>query len=269
MSTVNKRSGSKSDSNGHKSVRHLGMEFQCGFWGLVVLIAWAISFFWKYPELLSEGPLWTWILFIGAFFLVVVLFSAIGLHALENVEDGVRQGGLMFCSAICIPTIAAFIYLSGGANSPIVPFYVMTFTLTLSVSHRDASFSRFCQFAIILCAVFLWAGPQLTEETPDICAPVTLVNEAPNNCTPVTQMKCALDSRARVAGTYRHPIPANILRKYFYEPLYYWTIFCGTLLSIIIASLSHYFKDGEEGLFVKGVKKIARLTWKVRNALVE
>jgi hypothetical protein len=268
--TVNEQPCSESNGTTGKPSHLLGMEFQCGFWGLVVLITWAISIFWHRPDLLREGPLWTWILFIGTAFLAVVLFSAIGRHSLG--KPGKIKGGLKFCSAFCIVSIALFIYLSGGANSPIVPFYIMTFTLTLSLSETKASSTRFWQFAPILLIVFLLAAPQPMNQIPSTCGQVTSMNETPNTCAQVSPMKetpntCAQvtsikeppDNRAPVHGTFVHPIPAKVFREYFDDPLYYWTVAFGTLLSIFIASISQYFK-GRDGVFVLVVARVARAT---------
>ena len=49
----------------------------------------------------------------------------------------------------------AFIYISGGAESPVVAFYIMTFTLTLSNARRRTAWLEIGSlFLLVLAIVF-------------------------------------------------------------------------------------------------------------------
>ena len=233
-STVNVQSPNEDQHSVISSL--LDMQLQCGGWGLIVLVLWALTIFWNQPELHFFGPLGAWIVGIAMLFLFAGLLSVIGRHSPKSWPKVV----LFICGLICILASGAFIYLSGGPYSPVTAFYVMTFTLTLSNSKRSVAIWRFFQFATILSLAFLLGErPQFADGQTG-----AKVSAAVTDPKPVDENTTSATNPGKIAlSTFRYPIPASTLGNIVESPVYYWAVAFGSLLSMLVASLSRFFQD--------------------------
>ena len=139
------------------------MQAHCGFVGLLFGVIWAAWMSYSVVNIFATSgtTLVASFVAIGAAFLVAAWTATFGsnlprdiLHKREPLVRGMhRVSSVLVLFAYC-----GLIWLTGGVYSPFVPFYVMTFALTLSqTSTKRNMWPTFVRFAApVLLAFFLY-----------------------------------------------------------------------------------------------------------------
>ena len=132
----------------------------CSSSGIVtVLVSWGWTFS-EYKQLFDSLFLQTYGVIVPLIVSTTVALAALALNGSGYVR--VCWWLLRLCSILCVFATALFIALTGGAHSPFVAFYVMTFTLTLSYSKQpSAPILLLLFFGITSFFAFLLGQPRI------------------------------------------------------------------------------------------------------------
>jgi drug/metabolite transporter (DMT)-like permease len=173
------------------------METDCAVCGIIMLILWGVWVFFTARDLFGDGIFWTWNVGILALFGIAVLLAARIPEKPSAANYRRARRLLIACSLLCVSAIALFIYATGGAQSPFVSIYIMTFSLTIAAARsRRAWLDLGLFFGGILLLVFIFDKSRHQDHDP---------------------------------------IPQAKLGQILKDSAYYWSFALGSLLSIVIA----------------------------------
>jgi hypothetical protein len=144
------------DTAEHADANHLNSLFalqtHCALASLLLGGIWIAAVLHFYDSPFKPGGAMT--IVAGVLLVLFLVVGGISNQFSTRVVNGLTKPAkalpwLRLCSISCVLGISLLIWLSGGVNSPLTPFYVMSFTLTLeNISRKTNKLYVFLLFVI-------------------------------------------------------------------------------------------------------------------------